>query len=223
MSFQTDKLPQIIVAEFAIKKLRQIFRFKLGFRPKLSKKQIDNVLKQLEASLMTLKYSYLPKNDFLKNQEFEKIQKVAKELEMAIRPAINTSSTNQLAYCTIMWGILILAGIKRRMDYTLPDLGAGVDIKVLRVRNCQKLDKLVHTRAYDGNLTYSIVTNMLDVHPNINLAAAFLPPAEVGGVVSEAMYLGADERKEDIGTILQPESVNLKEVNAILHSLINKK
>ncbi|MHA1227770.1 MAG: hypothetical protein ACTSPV_13570, partial [Candidatus Hodarchaeales archaeon] len=212
-----------IVAELAINKMRQIFKFKLGFRPTLSKKEIENVLKSAEASLMTLKYSYLPKNDFLNHKELENINNIAKELETAISPAINTPSTNQFAYCSIKWAVQILAGLRRRMNYDLTDLGAGVDIKVLRVRNCQKHGKLIHTRAYDGTNTYSVMTNMLNIHPNVNLAAAFLPPAEVGGIVSEVMYLGANERQEAIGTILHPKDVNLKEVNAIIHSLISKK
>ncbi len=59
MSVQTDKNSVILVAEYAIKILRQIFKFKLGFRPTKSKSELESLFKKLEASLMTLKYCYL--------------------------------------------------------------------------------------------------------------------------------------------------------------------
>jgi len=48
-------------------------------------------------------------------------------------------------------------------------------------------------------------------------AVAFLPPREVGGAVSEAMFLGADERKEAPGTLLSEDQVDAKEAAEILY------
>lgn len=103
------------------------------------------------------------------------------------------------------------------------NLGSGVDLKVVHVRNVQKLDNFLLTRAYDAEKTYTIMTNILDLRPNRNLGVAFLPPREIGGKLSEAMFLGSEERDEEAGVILSPSQVDLSEVNAILRHLISQK
>jgi predicted RNA-binding protein with EMAP domain len=49
------------------------------------------------------------------------------------------------------------------------------------------------------------------------LAVAFLPPREVGGEISEAMYLGDEPRSEPPGTFLTDEQVDAREAESILH------
>lgn len=223
MSVQTDENPVILVAEYAIKILRQIFKFKLGFRPTKSKTELESCFKKLEALLMTLKYSYLSLDELRSHPDIKVIQDLADEITEAIEPAKQTKSTNIMTLSTIEWAISILGGMATILPLSNNELGTGIEIRVVRVRNIHRKDKLVQTRAYDDKREYTIMTNLIDITPNINLAAAFLPPMEVGGHISEAMYLGLDERLEDAGNLINPSSVNLIEVNAILHQLINKK
>jgi predicted RNA-binding protein with EMAP domain len=49
------------------------------------------------------------------------------------------------------------------------------------------------------------------------VAAAFLPPREVGGEISEAMYLGPEKCSEPVGTHLTPTQVDAREAASILH------
>ncbi len=220
---QTDKNPVILVAEYAIKRIRQIFKQKLGFRPTKSKNELDSLLNKLEGSIMTLKYSYLSLDELSSHVEIKTLDRAACELLEAIQPAKKTPSTNKLAYSTIEWGIQILKGITDRLTVSDNNLGTGIDLRVVRVRNVQKREKFVQTRAYDHQREYTIITNLFEIKPNTNLAAAFLPPVEVGGEVSEAMYLGLEERAEEAGHPLIPIEVNLNEVNAILHKYLKMK
>ena len=55
------------------------------------------------------------------------------------------------------------------------------------------------------------------------LAVAFLPPREVGGSVSEAMYLGSESRSEAPGTVLAEEAVDAREAASILHDELHKR
>ncbi len=126
-------------------------------------------------------------------------------------------------YSTIEWALTIFLGMGARLSFSSAELGTGVDIRVVRVRNIQRKDNLIRTRAYDDKREYTIMTNLVNITPSINIAAAFLPPMEIGGHISEAMYLGLNERSEDAGEIINPASIDLKEANAILHQLINKK
>ncbi|MHA2305458.1 MAG: hypothetical protein ACXACU_08700 [Candidatus Hodarchaeales archaeon] len=223
MDVQTDKNSIILVAEYAIKILRQTFKLKLGFRPTKSKAELDSCFKKLESLLMTLKYSYLSLDELRSHPDVNGIQDLAEDIAEAIEPAKQTKSTNKMTLSTIEWAISILGGMDTRLPFSSNELGTGIDIRVVRVRNIQQDNKLVQTRAYDDRREYTIMTNLVDIRNNINLAAAFLPPMEVGGKISQAMYLGLDERSEDAGSIVNPASVNLKEVNAILHQLFSKK
>ena len=222
MSSTTDKFPPFLIVELALKILRRTFLTKLGFRPSMSKIELDSTLKSIESSLMTLKYSYLPLDDLISHEELKNICSTGNTLLESLKPAAESQSTNQLSLSLLKWGILIFIGLERRIKVANDQLGAGVDLKVLRVRSVQKQGSLLLTRAYDDKQAYTIMTNMLDLQSNRNLAAAFLPPLEIGGQLSDAMYLGNDEYKEEAGTYLNPAEVNLREVNAILHQLISK-
>ena len=79
------------------------------------------------------------------------------------------------------------------------------------------------TRVSDGEAGYRVVTNLPGLRPGDVLAAAFLPPREVGGEASEAMFLGADTRSEPPGSRLPEESVDAREAASILHQEIARR
>jgi len=222
MSLVTDSFSPFLIVELALKVLRKTFLTKLGFRPSLSKKEIDSVLKSIESSLMILKYSYLSLDDLITHEELKNICSKGEILIESLKPAIESQSTNQLSLSVLNWGVLIFTGLNRRIKVANDQLGAGLDLKVLRVRSVQKQGSLLLTRAYDDKKAYTIMTNMLNLQSNRNLAAAFLPPQEIGGQLSDAMYLGNNEYEKEAGTFLNPAEVNLREVNAILHQLITR-
>ena len=221
LNLQTPEFPPFLVGLFAQKKLEDSFYSKLGFRPALTKNEISNILKSIESSLMILKYSYLPIEELKNHEEVKNLQTSGKMLAEAIKPAKNSQTVNQFALAVIYWAILIFNGMKRRIRLSDSQLGAGVDLKVLCVRNTQSRGDYLLTRAYDDIRAYTIITNFPKLKPNQTIAAAFLPPREIDGQLSEAMYLGSEERTEKIGSYLAPNQVDLKEVNGILHQLIH--
>ncbi len=220
MSIVTDKFPPLLIVEYALKVLRKTFLTKLGFRPLLSKNELESVLKSIESSIMILKYSYLSLDDLISHDELNNIHSKGELLLESLKPAIKTPSTHQQSLTLLNWGVLIFIGLKRRIKVANDQLGSGVDLKVLRLRSVQKQGSLLLTRAYDDKQAYTVMTNMLNLQSNRNLAAAFLPPREIGGQLSDAMYLGNEEYEEEAGTFLNPDDVNLREVNAILHQLL---
>jgi predicted RNA-binding protein with EMAP domain len=222
MTSDTSKNPVIIVAEYALQTIRRSFRTKLGFRPIVSKNELETLLHRMESSLMALKYSYLSLAELLAHNELKELKNSANLILEAIKPGLEIKSTNKLAYATLEWGINVISGIPRRLGYKSDQLGAGVDIKVLRVQNVKPFGKFIMTRAYDDKRTYTIMTNLIGIKPNHNLAAAFLPPIEVGNQLSEAMFLGLEEREEQAGEYLNPAKAPLKEINAILHQVLKK-
>jgi len=85
-----------------------------------------------------------------------------------------------------------------------------------------KTGSLWLTRVSDGNIEYPVVTNIPGVRTGDVLAVAFLPPREVGGTVSEAMYLGDDRRTEPPGSALNEDQVDAREATSILHDELAK-
>lgn len=223
MSIQTDKLPQIIVAEYAVHKLKDQFKFKLGFRPSRSKDDLEEILRKCEAALMTLKYSYLSLKDLHEHKDVILIQKMAQELREAINPALQTPSTHKLSYAILNWGVQLLEGFQNRLQKEGFEIGVGIDIKAVRIRNVQKIGEFVKARVSDSQGEYTVMTNLTTIKPNLKLAVSFLPPTEVAGEISEAMFLGLEERIEPVGSFLNPKEFDLKDINAILFKLIKKK
>ncbi len=93
---------------------------------------------------------------------------------------------------------------------------------VLKVQNISKQGNFHITRVSDKKKTYTVVTNLEGIRGNTKLAVAFLPPREVGQTVSEAMFLGSDERTEEPGTILEENQTDAGEAAAILYEEVNK-
>lgn len=117
----------------------------------------------------------------------------------------------------IRWCVRILAGLGERFGNSGLSLASGVDLLVVKVQNVAKLDNFLLTRVTDGSESHSVVTNLNGVSSNSRLAAAFLPPREIGGVVSEAMFLGEGERPENPGSRLSEETAEVKEAASILY------
>ncbi|NHJ02717.1 MAG: hypothetical protein EAX86_11310 [Candidatus Heimdallarchaeota archaeon] len=223
MALQSDIFPPIIVSEYAIQLMQKAFRLKLGFRPGLSKNELESLFREMQSSVKALKYSYLPIEEIAYLPEVKNLKEGALKLKEAIKPAKETKSSNQYTFSVIRWGIGIMQGMQRRIMNMTVDIGSGIDVIIVHVRNVQIQERLVHTRAYDSQRDYTIMTNLFTIKPNINLVAALLPPAEIGGYISEAMYLGLEERTEAAGTILLPHQINYKEVNAVLHQIISRR
>ena len=222
LAFSSDKFPPILVGELSLKIIRKTLATKLGFRPSLSKKELDDILKKIESSFMVMKYSYLQQNELVSHEEIVNIEKLSLMLEDAFNPGKMTPSTVKISLLTLNWGVNIFRGLMRRMKVANEELGSGIDFKVLRVRNVQKQGEFLLTRAYDQLQAYTVMTNLLTLRPNTNLAVAMLPPQEVGGTLSEGMYLGDEEREEEAGQFLNPNLLKITEVNAILHQLIHR-
>ena len=223
LSLQTDKLPQIIVAEYATQRLKDQFKFKLGFRPARSRDELEEIFRKCEAALMTLKYSYISLEDLNDHKEVITIQRMAQELREAINPAIQSPSTHKLSYALLNWGVQLLEGFQNRLQMEGFELGVGIDVKVVRIRNIQKIGEFVKTRVSDDQREYTVMTNQTMIKSNLKLAVSFLPPTEVAGEISEAMFLGLKERIEVVRSILNSKEIDLREINAILFKLIKRK
>jgi predicted RNA-binding protein with EMAP domain len=146
------------------------------------------------------------------------LEQGAVELGEALAPMLAHGAAPPLLQAGLAWCLRVLSGLGPRLGNPGTTLASGVDLVALEVRSVvARGSALWLTRATDSTRDYTVVTNLSGVRSGDVLGAAFLPPREVGGEVSEAMYLGADRRGEAAGTVLSEHDADAREVATILH------
>ena len=221
MTHDTSKDPRLLVAELALKKFKRTIVLKLGIRPKLNKDETNNAFKTLESTLMACKYMYLEPAELADSEQVKEIVDTAKMLHDSLQELFEKKDANPNIKADLFWVFMVLEGLAERLRRGGEGLATGVDLMVVKVRNVVKKDKLWVTRVDNGKRELTVVTNMPGIGSGDVLAAAFLEPSVFAGTVSEAMFLGKDQREEPVGTYLTEDKVHLKEASGIIHRQIN--
>ena len=215
----TSTNPKFRIVELALAKFKSLRDMKWGFRPNISKNDLDSLYKGIESSLMTLKYSYVSDTELIDHSELKNLLNYANQLSEATQPAFNTKDPNQIVVATIRWCNSIFTQVDKLLAVSSNnELASGVPIKVVNVRNVYKKDKYLVTKVDDEKSNYTVMTNIMTVKTGMKMGVAFLPPREIDSIISEAMYLGDKQYDKEVGTLLSPDDVNIKEANSILFS-----
>lgn len=212
---QTDRDPRITVAELASRKLENNIFSKSRFKIPLSRNETNELISSMDSQIMVLKFSYMEPADLSKSDTTASIIEMAKKLYLTYRERMEKDMP-ELARANLLWAFRIFSGLRRRFGNKGDKPTCGIDLVAVQVRNTAKTGKLYRTRCIAGPVDMTIVTNMEGIRAGDTLAAAFLPPVIVGGVVSEAMFLGADRVDKESGAFLDHGSVDTKEADGIL-------
>lgn len=222
MTHDTSKDPRLLVAQRACALLKKTIHQKLGVRLPVGREKLDAWIASAESAVMTLTYSYQEPSDMAASESMMEIVGAASSLEGAIEPVLTGNEAPRLLCARIKWCLRTLSGLPARLSNPGTSLASGVDIVAADVKNVAKTGTLWLTRVWDGGAEYPVVTNMGSIAAGNCHAVAFLPPAEVGGSVSEAMFLGDDRRSEAAGTVLGENAVDAREAASVLHDELTK-
>ncbi|MHA2362900.1 MAG: hypothetical protein ACXAC7_03015, partial [Candidatus Hodarchaeales archaeon] len=207
MNIPTDKHPRILMAEIALRNLENSFKMKSGFRPSMNKQQIYETLKSLNSNIQKLKYSFLDEEALKKSEVTTDIATTANKLFNAVKESYHgRTEAGKLVKLTvheaiILWGTRLLMRLPERFqEPSRPTIEAGIDMQVVGIRNIVPIpdSNLFVTRVYNGELDFSVATNLQTLKAGLRVGVAFLPPVEIGGIVSEAMFLGDKQYSEDV-------------------------
>ncbi|MHA2298017.1 MAG: hypothetical protein ACXAEU_23555 [Candidatus Hodarchaeales archaeon] len=221
MSYNTTLNPRILLAEIAVYKLNNAFKARLPIRYTLSKKEIADIIKNMNSAVQVLKYSYISDDKLAKHEKTLELSKDAEKLYDCViggyRPKKELKTT--IYEATIYWCCRLLKRLPIRLleDLAGRKIEAGLDTRIVGIRNIGMVEgtNLFITRVYDGHNDFTIVTNITSLKAGMKVVASFLPPAEVGGIVSEAMFLGGKEYpSKEYGT--QIVEASFSEVRSIL-------
>ena len=224
MTIDTSKDPRILIAEIAVYRLKDGLTQKLPFPVKFNKQKMQEFFKELHSHVQILKWSY---QDNLKEQEATHwIVKHISEISDQIGTHLKRPGhlTRQLA--SVRWALNIFLRLPQRFDQPhLPELlGTGVDHVVVVVKSTESLPKtnLLLCRVSTGEEDFQVITNITSVKRGDVMPLAFVPPAVVGGVVSEAMFEGTSVPEGlDVGDFI-PYQHPVSDVEAILREEIKQ-
>ncbi len=196
----TANNPKILIAE---KCVREMGKHLAGLRD--VKK--FGIIKEIEAKIMEIKYSYGEIEDL--KPYLEEIRKMCHTVISAIGgdawvKKLREMKFSQQTIAMIKFCLNILYNLENRLR--LPDYPEyAVDIRVGEIESVMKHPNADKLRICNVNVgkVITVVTNIPDVKEGEKLAVALLPPAEFFGVVSEGMFLSHSLKEGNPGELPQ--------------------
>jgi predicted RNA-binding protein with EMAP domain len=205
------------VAKHACSLLGKSLQQKSGVRLEAAKEVLAEHASTAESLVMALMYSYLDPGEMAECDSMRGLLSAVESISGGVAPVLHGDRAPRLLRANLGWCIRTLSGLPHRLRRGGTGLASGVDLMAVTVTNVAPKGSLWLTRVSDGVREIPVMTNIPGMRSGTILAVAFLPPREVGGEVSEAMYLGDEPRAENPGTFLTDEQVDAREANSILH------
>ena len=228
----TAKDARLLVLEDALKRLNEMVgNRKLKLHVDYSK--LVTTLQQAGSLIYEVKYSYVPAP---KVAELEATQKIIESvadfrsiLEEAIKIAGYKPATmnETLSLADVFYAFRITESLIQKLREFDDEPAHAVDIIAVEVSQVQAVPdskNLFECRCTDGSRIWKIVTNIHGIEAGSKLACAVLPPVDMMGVVSEAMFLGGDSLPDDtaLGLLKSPPSSVLDQARAQVLQIIKR-
>ena len=231
ITMDTAKDFRILVLEDAIRRLNDIVgNRKLKMHIDYSK--LTECLKTAGSLIYEVKYSYIPGSQLADLEATSKIVgqilSYKEILESALKSTGYKPSTvkDSLTLAEAAYAFRIGEGFQRRMRGG-DDPEAAVDILAVEISQIQPIKdskNLSECRCTDGSGIWHIMTNINGLSSGVKLACAVLPPVEMMGRVSEAMFLGSAPLPEDtaLGLLESPPESALNQARAQVLEIVKR-
>ncbi len=219
----TAKDGRVLVLEDALRRLNEIVSNR-KLKMHIDYSILSVTLKTAGSLLYEVKYAYSDasalSNLLATSQLVGAISEFEEIYRKALGPGHKPSTTKEhLAHTEVEYSLRIVLGFQDRLRDFDDDPGRAVDILAVEVSSTKPVESssnLMECRCTDGSRIWKIVTNLPDVKTGSKLACAILPPVEMMGVVSEAMFLGGTPLPEstDLGPLTDPPETSLDQARA---------
>jgi predicted RNA-binding protein with EMAP domain len=224
----TAKDARILVLEDALRRLHEVVgnrKLKLH----LDYAQLGANLQQAGSLIYEVKYSYVPAPNIADLEATQKIVSSIADFRKNLEETIRTSgfkpssAKETLALAEVFYSFGIVENLIQKLQDFDDEPAYAVDILAVEVSQIHPVSgskNLIECRCTDGSRIWKIVTNIQSVKIGMRLACAVLPPVEMMGIVSEAMFLSAQPLSEDteLGPLSNPPLSILDQARAqVLH------
>lgn len=220
----TAKDARLLVLEDALRRLNEMVgNRKLKLHVDYSK--LGTTLQQATGLIYEVKYSYVPAPNVAELEATRKIVESIADFRKILEEAIKTSGykpatiNEALSLADVFYAFRIVETITKKLQEYADEPGYAIDILAVEVSQTQTVPdskNLTECRCTDGSRIWRILTNIQGVKVGTKLACAVLPPVEMMGRISEAMFLGGDALPVDttLGPLKSPPSSVLDQARA---------
>ncbi|MFW9974958.1 MAG: hypothetical protein ACFFDQ_06825 [Candidatus Thorarchaeota archaeon] len=220
----TAKDARLLVLEDALRRLHEtVGNRKLKIHVDYSR--LAQSLQQAGSLIYEVKYSYVPAPKVAEMDATRNIVESIAEFRNIIEDAIKTSGykpstvNESLSLSDVFYAFRIVEGLIKKLQEYDDEPAYAVDILAVEVSQIQKVPNsknLTECRCTDGSKIWKIVTNIQGIKTGTILACAVLPPIEMMGIISEAMFLGGVPLPEDtvLGQLTNPSTSILDQARA---------
>jgi predicted RNA-binding protein with EMAP domain len=195
--------------------------------------KLNATLQQAGSLIYEVKYSYVPAEKIAELEATRKIVENVSSFKKILNDAMKSTgfkpSTPKeiLTIAEANYCFRIAEAFLSHLKAADDDPGRAVDILAVEVSQTQPVSdskNLTECRCTDGSRIWRIVTNIQGVKTGSKLACAVLPPVEMMGIVSEAMFLGGSPLPAEIplGPIMEPTNAALDQARAQVLQVVKR-
>ncbi len=220
----TAKDARILILEDALKRLNDAvgnrkFRFHVDYGI------LTESLKTAGSLFYEVKYSYMDGPSLADAPPTENLVAAIGKFGDTFRSALRDTGyrpetpKERLVHADIRYALRTVGGFPRRLRECPEDPAYAVDLLAVEITQTGQVEgakNLTDCRCTDGTRIWPIVTNIEGLRAGIRLPCAVLPPVEMMGVVSEAMFLSGSPLPDAIppGPLVDPPSSALDNARA---------
>lgn len=220
----TAKDARLLVLEDALRRLTEMVGNR-KLRLHVDYSRLGTTLQQAGGLIYEVKYSYIPAPNVAELEATQKIVESVADFRSILEEAIKISGykpatmNETLCLADVFYAFRIAESLIQKLREFNDEPAYAVDIIAVEVSQAQAVPdskNLTECRCTDGSRIWKIVTNIQGIKAGSKLACAVLPPVEMMGVISEAMFLGGDPLPDDtaIGPLKNPPSLVLDQARA---------
>ena len=198
-SMDTAKDARILILEDALRRLTEVVNNrKLKFHVDYS--SLIEQLKTAGSLIYEVKYSYQPASQLAESEPTLNLIKAINQFEEIFTKALSSAAYSpkslkeKLVLADIRYSFIVTNRFLDKLKNSDDDPAHAIDVLALEITEIDFIEgskNLSECRCTDGKRIWPIVTNIQGLKKGTKLAAGILPPVEMMGVVSEAMFLGS--------------------------------
>ncbi|MHA2041656.1 MAG: hypothetical protein ACW975_07315 [Candidatus Thorarchaeota archaeon] len=220
----TAKDARVLVLEDALRRLNEIIgNRKLRMHIEYSK--LANTLKTAGTLLYEVKYSYVDAKALAELEATGNLVSAIAEFADLFRTAVKSqaykpqSINEKVALTEAQYSLAIVEGFEQRLLKGDDDPAHAIDILAVEISQTKAVEdsaSLTECRCTDGSRIWTIVTNIAGIETGMKLPCAVLPPADMMGIVSEAMFLGGTALSDEteLGRLANPSGMAMDQARA---------
>ncbi len=218
---------RILVAEDAIRRLENIIRNRRLNLP-INWNRAYKLIHEAKSLILRIKYMFLPYRELASTSEITRLKELSIELAKLLldKENLRRYKPDRFIVAETRYALRIFYGLKNRIllgDDNNPLYAIDIEgVEIVNVVKHPRSDKLWLTKA-EGILPYDIVTNIQNIKKGEIRAAAILPPIELLGVLSEAMYCSDPLPSEYKGKRPPERYIDVKEVASKIYNIVGRR